>query len=62
MPRVSLTGQPGQPNSTRVRAHAPDVLDAFTAYYEHLWRSGRVDAGIKELVRMRCATLNECGY
>ena len=62
MPRVSLAGDPAAPNSTRVRAHCPDLVERLTAFYEQLWRSTRVDAGMKELVRMRCATINDCEY
>ena len=62
MPRVSLAGDPSAPNSTRVRAHCPDMLHNFMHFYDELWRSTRVDAGIKELVRMRCASVNRCEY
>ncbi len=62
MTRVSLAGDPSLPNSTRVRAHCPDILDRLNIFYDQIWRSARVDAGIKELVRMRCATINNCEY
>ena len=62
MTRVSLAGEAGLSNAQRVRAHCPELLDSLNVYYEQLWRSDRVDASIKELVRMRCATVNECRY
>jgi alkylhydroperoxidase family enzyme len=48
--------------SQRVRAHCPELLDGLNSFYERIWRSTRVDAGIKELIRLRCATVNNCGY
>ena len=48
--------------SQRVRAHCPELLDGLNSFYERIWRSTRVDAGIKELIRLRCATVNDCSY
>lgn len=62
MARVSLTGDPTLPNSQRVRSHCPELLEGLNEFYERIWRSSRVEAGIKELIRMRCATINECEY
>lgn len=62
MTHVSLAGAEDLPNSQRVRSHCPELLDGLNQYYERIWASGRVDAGIKELVRMRCATVNDCQY
>jgi alkylhydroperoxidase family enzyme len=42
--------------------HCPDLLEHFNRFYEQLWRSARVSATIKELIRLRCATMNECHY
>ena len=62
MPRVPLLGDPALPHSQRVRLHTPDLLEHFNRFYEQLWRSTRVSAVIKELIRLRCATLNTCHY
>ena len=62
MPHVPPTGSPGPMTSQRVRAHCPDLLDGLNSFYERIWRSPRVDAGIKELIRLRCATVNDCHY
>ena len=62
MPHVSLTGAPDAPNSQRVRGHCPDLLERLNFYYDQIWRSNRVEASIKELIRMRCATVNTCSY
>ena len=62
MPRVSMVGAADKPNAQRVRGHCPELLDGLNAYYERIWLSDRVPAGIKELIRMRCATLNTCSY
>jgi alkylhydroperoxidase family enzyme len=48
--------------SQRVRAHCPELLDGLNSFYERIWRSTRVDAGIKELIRLRCASVNACRY
>ncbi|NKC11894.1 MAG: hypothetical protein GKR94_06740 [Gammaproteobacteria bacterium] len=62
MARVSFTGAESLPHSQRVRGHCPDLLEHLNHYYEEIWRSSRVDAAIKELIRMRCATVNTCSY
>jgi hypothetical protein len=62
MAHVSLAGPPDLPNSQRVRAHCPELLDGLNAFYERIWLSDRVDASTKELIRMRCATVNQCSY
>ena len=62
MPNVPPTGPMSLPHTQRVRAHCPELLEGLNTYYEKIWLSDRVDAGIKELVRMRCATINECRY
>ncbi len=62
MPYVPPTGAPSRMTSQRVRAHCPELLDGLNSFYERIWRSTRVDAGIKELIRLRCATVNNCVY
>ena len=62
MPNVPPTGPKGPMTSQRVRAHCPELLEGLNSFYERIWRSARVDAGIKELIRLRCATVNDCSY
>ena len=62
MAHVSLKGPADLPNTQRVRAHCPELLAGLNTFYERIWLSVRVDAGIKELIRLRCATINECRY
>lgn len=62
MPHISLTGSPDLPNAQRVRSHCPELLDGLNAFYERIWLSDRVDASLKELIRVRCATVNGCHY
>jgi alkylhydroperoxidase family enzyme len=62
MARVSLTGTEGAMRSMRVRAHCPELQDSLMAFYERLWESPRIDATLKELIRIRCAFLNICRY
>ena len=62
MSHVPPTGSPDLPTSQGIRAHCPELLDGLNSFYERIWRSTRVDAGIEELIRMRCASVNACGY
>ena len=62
MSLISLTGSEEQSKSQRVRSHCPDLLQKMNIFYEQVWASSRVDAGIKELIRIRCATVNTCSY
>tara|TARA_B100000676_G_scaffold304995_1_gene358266 strand:+ start:321 stop:509 length:189 start_codon:yes stop_codon:yes gene_type:complete len=62
MALLSEAGVEGQSKSQRIRAHCPDLLEKLNVFYEQIWASGRVDAGIKELIRMRAATVNTCSY
>lgn len=62
MSHVPPTGSPDLMTSQRVRAHCPELLDGLNSFYERMWRSTRVDAGIKELIRLRCASVNACRY
>ena len=62
MPHVPPTGPESPMTSQRVRAHCPELLEGLNSFYERIWRSTRVDAGIKELIRLRCANVNDCSY
>ncbi len=62
MSHVPPTGSEDLYTSQRVRAHCPELLDGLNSLYERIWLSTRVDAGIKELIRLRCASVNACRY
>ena len=62
MPHVKLTGPEDLPNSQRVRGNCPELLEGLNAFYARIWLSERVDASVKELIRISCATINECRY
>lgn len=44
-----------------MRAHAPDVVAAFDEMYATLLGGGVLGMDVKEAVRLRNATLNDCG-
>ncbi len=62
MSLISMAGNSEMSHSQRVRAHCPELLEGLNAFYERIWASSRVDAALKELIRMRCATVNTCSY
>lgn len=44
----------------RVLGHRPDMIEAYFKFYYPLHNSGIVDPVLKELVRLRIASLNQC--
>ena len=44
----------------RVLGHRPDMIEAYFKFYYPLHNSGVVDPALKELVRLRIASLNQC--
>jgi alkylhydroperoxidase family enzyme len=54
--------QSGTSASTRTYARNPGVLKALTAFRTTLAREGTIDPVIRELVRIKIATLNACRY
>jgi alkylhydroperoxidase family enzyme len=43
-------------------AHRPPLLERFVALFEAFAESGRLDAELLELVRLRVAAVHECAY
>jgi len=43
-----------------VYAHAPEAFAGFLTFYRPLKYGGRLPFALKELVRLRIATLNDC--
>jgi alkylhydroperoxidase family enzyme len=54
--------QSGTSASTRTYARNPGVLKALAAFRGTLAREGTLDAGLRELVRLKIAALNACRY
>lgn len=44
----------------RVLGHRPDMIESYFKFYYPLHNSGVVDPALKELVRLRIASLNQC--
>jgi alkylhydroperoxidase family enzyme len=54
----------GAPNATllRILAREPNSLHVFYDSWNDIFYKGRVDHGLKEIVRVRMARLRGCGY
>lgn len=51
-----------RPEIQAIRARQPDVLRAFLATWERLFKGGVVDLRVKELCRIRVAQTLGCDY
>ncbi len=49
-------------NSTvlRVLAHRPEMIESYFKFYYPLHNGGVIDPALKEIVRLRIASLNQC--
>jgi alkylhydroperoxidase family enzyme len=61
MERCAGEGTP-RPESSAVRAHAPEVFKTFTAYWDATFRKGVLDHGIKELARLYITRTTNCQF
>ena len=61
MERCAREGTP-RPESSAVRAHAPEVFKTFAAYWEASFRSGVCDHAIKELARLYITRTTNCQF
>ncbi|MCW2976637.1 MAG: Carboxymuconolactone decarboxylase [Actinomycetia bacterium] len=59
--QARLHGTP-RPESQAVRAHVPDVLRTFSAYWNATFADGLVDNRLKELCRLYVSKTVECSY
>ena len=59
--RAALSSTP-KPAWYLTLAHAPDMANAYAAYWELTHRGGRVEHGVKELMRIAIAQLLDCGF
>jgi alkylhydroperoxidase family enzyme len=61
MERSARFGTP-RPESSAVRAHAPDVFKTFTHYWDATFRQGVCDHAIKELCRLYITRTTNCQF
>jgi alkylhydroperoxidase family enzyme len=61
MQRCAREGTP-RPESSAVRAHAPEVFDGFTHYWRATFREGELDHSIKELARLYITRTTNCQF
>ena len=54
--------QSGTSASTRTYARNPAVVKALAAFRATLAREGTIDPSLRELVRLKIASLNACRY
>ena len=59
--RARLHGTP-RPESQAIRAHVPEILRTFSAYWEATFADGLVDNRLKELCRLYVSKTVECNY
>jgi alkylhydroperoxidase family enzyme len=59
--RARLHGTP-RPESQAVRAHVPEILRTFSAYWNATFDEGLVDNRLKELCRLYVSKTVECSY
>jgi AhpD family alkylhydroperoxidase len=59
--RARLHGTP-RPESQAVRAHVPEILRTFSAYWNATFEDGLVDNRLKELCRLYVSKTVECNY
>jgi AhpD family alkylhydroperoxidase len=56
-----LHGTP-RPESQAIRAHVPEILRTFSAYWNATFEDGHLDNAIKELCRLYVSKTVECSY
>jgi alkylhydroperoxidase family enzyme len=61
MRRCATEGTP-RPESSAVRAHAPEVFDTFKSYWEATFRKGVLDHATKELARLYITKTTNCQF
>jgi alkylhydroperoxidase family enzyme len=62
--QFAIAEERGAPNSKllQILAREPDSLNAFYDAWNASFYGGRVNHGLKEIVRVRMARLRMCGY
>jgi alkylhydroperoxidase/carboxymuconolactone decarboxylase family protein YurZ len=61
MAHAAANGTP-RPEIQAIRAHVPDLLRAFHATWDRVFRGGTLDHQVKELCRVYVSTTLECHY
>jgi AhpD family alkylhydroperoxidase len=59
--RARLHGTP-RPESQAIRAHVPEILRTFSAYWDATFSDGHVENRLKELCRLYVSKTVECNY
>jgi AhpD family alkylhydroperoxidase len=59
---VARTRGAPRPESQAVRAHAPEILETFSATWDAAFYGGELDHRIKELARLYVARTVDCAY
>jgi hypothetical protein len=61
-PRIG-SAAPGEPaHFGTILAHTPDVLATFGELYSEFWQRGAVGVDLKEMTRLRNASVTDCGF
>ena len=50
----------GDSTVLRVLGHRPDMIESYFQFYYPMHNGGIVDPALKELVRLKIASLNQC--
>jgi len=59
--QVEALDKAGQSSTVqRVLAHRPDMFDSYFRFYFPMHNEGIVSPALKELVRLKIASLNQC--
>ena len=61
MERCAREGTP-RPESSAIRAHAPEVFKTFTPYWHATFREGELDHATKELCRLYITRTTNCQF
>ena len=56
----SIDASHGDSTVLRVLGHRPDMIESYFKFYYPLHNGGIVDPALKEMVRLRIASLNQC--
>ena len=59
-PELARMAEASRDEMYGVYGHCPDLFAAFLRFYRPAKYGGRLPFALKELVRLRIATLNEC--
>lgn len=61
-PRIPAVTADAAPDFGNVTAHAAEIIQQFFSLYGVLWQQGRIPADLREVTRLRNASITDCGY